>query len=72
MKKFDKVRCWDDDKTSSQERLFVFKLEDDEFPYKVIAPDTVNAYKNGNISLVSYKNAELIEEEFDVDGYVDG
>jgi hypothetical protein len=71
MKKFDKVRCWDINKECAEEMIFVCKLEDEEHPYKVIYECDLDAYKKGLARLNNYKNAELIEEEFNVDGYVD-
>lgn len=45
MKKFDKVRCWNEDKKSSEKMLFISK-EDDNYPFKAICEEDRQDYEN--------------------------
>jgi hypothetical protein len=71
MKKFDKVRVWDTIKNPSFERVLIFIDESDEYPFKTIFESDIEDYTKGDAVLFqSHKNAELIEEEFNVDEYL--
>jgi len=72
MKKFDKVRVWDLMAYGKIEQVLIFIDESDEYPFKTIFESDIEDYKKGDAVLFkSHKNAELIEEEFDVDEFLD-